>query len=260
MFKKSLVLSSILFASTVFASTVSKEDCEKKGEGFIYAQSECINYKMFSGDGDALNIVIPGTWDEGSDTLARYAPYAEDVTMRSDVSTIAVALPGYSKSSSNNLVSIGSKTKKNQAAKKEYVEFLGSLVEALKEKHNASKVTIIAHSAGCMMSATLLGTKPGLVDNLVCAGGIYDIHKNNPDDKTLISAVDVIDNINKDTKIIVVYGTQDDVSTPQMNIDFYNLAKTKGLDVKLVEAKGAPHMELEMTSEALAAIVELVEE
>ena len=28
-----------------------------------------------------------------------------------------------------------------------------------------------------MMSATLLGVKPDLVDNLVCVGGVYDIHK-----------------------------------------------------------------------------------
>ena len=29
--------------------------------------------------------------------FARYSPFAEDLTMMSDISTIAVALPGYSK-------------------------------------------------------------------------------------------------------------------------------------------------------------------
>ncbi len=39
------------------------------------------------------------------DTLARYSPFAEDLTMMSDVSTIAVALPGSSKSFVNKLLS-----------------------------------------------------------------------------------------------------------------------------------------------------------
>ena len=43
-------------------------------------------------------------------------------------------------------------------------------------------------------------------------------------------------------------------------IDFYNLAKDKGFDVKLVEAKDAPHIDLDMTSESKDAIEELVGE
>lgn len=254
---KLVILTFLLFTSSVFANT--KEDCNKKGDGFIYTQNECIAYKKFSGDGNSLNIIVHGTWDEGSDTLARYSPFAEDLAMMSDISTIAVALPGYSKSSSNKLLSLGNKSVKNLAAKKEYVEFLGSLVEDLKAKYSASKVNLIGHSAGCMMSSTLLGLKPDLVNNLVCVGGVYDIHKKS-DDKKLISAVDVVDKISKETKIVLVYGTNDDISTPQMTIDFYNIAKQKGLDVKLVEVKDGVHMDLDMTTEAKNAIIELIEE
>ncbi|RXI24823.1 alpha/beta hydrolase [Aliarcobacter trophiarum] len=258
MFKKCLILTSILFANIAFANSI-KEDCNKKGEDFIYVQNECISYKKFDGDGEALNIIIHGTWDEGSDTLARYSPFAEDIAMRSDISTIAVALPGYSKSSSNKLISIGNKRSKNLAATKEYVEFLATLVESFKTKYNPSKITLIGHSAGCMMSATLLGVKPDLVNNLVCVGGVYDIHKKS-DDKKLISAVDVVDKISKNSKIVLAYGTLDDISTPQTTIDFYNLAKQKGLDVKLIEVKDGVHIDLDMTTEVKNAIVELVEE
>ena len=52
--------------------------------------------------------------------------------MMSDVSTIAVALPGYSKSSSNKLLPLSNKEVKNLAATKEYIEFLENLVESLK--------------------------------------------------------------------------------------------------------------------------------
>ena len=52
--------------------------------------------------------------------------------MISDISTIAVALPGYSKSSSNKLLPLSNKEVKNLAATKEYIEFLENLVESLK--------------------------------------------------------------------------------------------------------------------------------
>lgn len=259
MFKKSFILASILFANIVFANQI-KEDCNKKGEEFVFAKDECINYKAFAGDKNSLAIIIHGTWDEGTDIIARYSAFAEDISMSNDVTSLAIALPGYSKSSSNNLKAIGSKKEKNLAAKKEYALMLIDLIEALKQKYNPEKTTIIAHSAGCMLSATASGLKANLVDNLVCAGGVYAIHKKVEDSKDLISAVDVIDNISKDTKIAIVYGTQDDVSTPQMNKDFYELAKKKGLNVELIEAKDAPHMELEQTKEAKEIIEKLLED
>ncbi len=247
----------ILFVSSnLFA--ITKSECLKKGEDFVFVKNECINYKAFVTDEDALNIIVHGTWDEGTDIIARYSPFAEDISMRTDVSTIALALPGYSESTSENYKAIGNKEQKNLAATKKYVDFFIALVEELKKEFESTKTTIIAHSAGCMLSATAIGIKPYLVDNLVCAGGVYDIHKKSPQ-KGLISAVDVIDKISKDTKIVLIYGSDDKVSTPKMSKDFYNLAKKKGLNVELVEVKNAAHMDLEMQKESLEAIENLFE-
>ena len=263
MFKKNLLLSSFImvFSLSLNAATISKDECAKKGDNFIFAGNECIEYKKFKGEvEDSLNIIVHGTWKDGTDTLARYAPFAEDISMRTDVTTIAVALPGYSKSSTNNFTSLSHEGVENLAAKKEYVEFVGELVKALKKKYEASKITYIGHSAGCMMGATLTGLKPMLIDNLVCAGGVYDIKKEKPNLKDAISIVDVLDKVDKQTKFVLIYGTADDISKPQTTIDFYNLAKAKGLDVKLVEAKDAPHIDLDMTPESIDAITELLVE
>ncbi|MBY0541394.1 MAG: alpha/beta fold hydrolase [Campylobacterales bacterium] len=263
MFKKNLLLSSFIIASSLSlnAAIISKDECAKKGDNFIYAGNECIEYKKFKGEVEgSLNIIVHGTWKDGTDTLARYAPFAEDISMRTDVTTIAVALPGYSKSSTNNFTSLSHEGVENLAAKKEYVEFLGELVKALKKKYEASKITYIGHSAGCMMGATLTGLKPMLIDNLVCAGGVYDIKKEKPQLKDAISIIDVLDKVDKQTKFVLIYGTADDISKPQTTIDFYNLAKSKGFDVKLVEAKDAQHIDLDMTTESIEAITELVEE
>jgi dipeptidyl aminopeptidase/acylaminoacyl peptidase len=74
------------------------------------------------------------------------------------------------------------------------------------------------------------------------------------------SIVDVLDKVDIKTKFVLIYGTADDISKPKTTIDFYNLAKSKGFNVKLVEVKDAPHLDLDMTSESIEAIVELVEE
>ena len=55
-------------------------------------------------------------------------------------------------------------------------------------------------------------------------------------------------------------GTADEISTPQTTIDFYNLAKQKGLDVKLVEVKDGVHIDLDMTTQSKDSIIELIEE
>ena len=238
-----------------------KMSVQKKAIILFFAGNECVEYKKFKGEvEDSLNIIVHGTWKDGTDTLARYAPFAEDISMRTDVTTIAVALPGYSKSSTNNFTSLSHEGVENLAAKKEYVEFLGELVKALKKKYEAGKITYIGHSAGCMMGATLTGLKPMLIDNLVCAGGVYDIKKEKPNLKDAISIVDVLDKVDKQTKFVLIYGTADDISKPQTTIDFYNLAKAKGLDVKLVEAKDAPHIDLDMTPESIDAITGLLVE
>lgn len=260
MLKKALLFSSLLISSSLFASNVSNEDCVKKGENFIFVGNECIQYYKSKGDTEgSLNIVVHGTWKEGTNTLARYAPFAENLSLQTDITTVAVALPGYSDSSTNNFKALSHEGVENLSANKEYIEFLGSLVEALKNKFNATKVTYIGHSAGCSMGATLLGLKPDLVNNLVCAGGVYDIHKKS-DEKDLISIVDVLDNINKETKIVLVYGTADDISKPENSINFYTLGKEKGFNIKLIEAKNAPHLDLDMTDESVKAIIEVVEE
>ena len=263
MLKKSLLFASLILSSSLYlnAKNISDDKCAKKGDNFIFAADECIEYKKFKGENEkSLNIIVHGTWKEGTDTLARYAPFAEDIAMRTDVTTIAVALPGYSGSSTNKFTSLSHDGVESLAAKREYVEFLGELVKALKKKYEASKITYIGHSAGCMMGATLTGLKPALIDNLVCAGGVYDIKKEKPNLKDAISIVDVLNKVDKQTKFVLIYGTADDISKPQNTIDFYNLAKLKGFDVKLVEAKDAPHIDLDMTSESIDAITELLEE
>lgn len=254
-----ILIISFVFTTILSAKKIDEKECNTKGENFIFAGGECIEFAEFKGDNEnSINIVVHGTWDEGTNTLGRYAPFAENLAMQTDITTIAVALPGYSGSSTNNFKALGSKEVENLAAKKEYLDFMADLIEKLRDKENAEFVTYIGHSAGGMMGATLSGYKPGLINNLVVAGGRFDIHKVS-NDRTLISIVDFMDNIDKDTKYILVYGTKDTISTPDVTTDFYEKAKKQGLDVTLVKVEDAPHLDLDMSDECVEAIVKLYE-
>lgn len=256
MLKNILVAVMLFSTSFLFSQTITKQECDDKDEGYVYAGGECINYAMFEGDdNDKLIIVVHGTWDEGSNVLGRYAPFAENLNMSTDLTTIAVALPGYSNSSLNKLKSIGSKEYNHQAATKEYVEFLEKLVIALKDKYESKEITIIGHSAGAMMSASLAGLNSELLKNIVLVAGRYE-RPDYANDKHLL-AIDVLDKMNKSSKFIMIYGTKDEISKPSVTKDFYNKMKTQGLDVKLVEVKGAAHIDLDMTDKSVEAISSL---
>lgn len=260
--KKFLFLLTVLSLSAgLLAAEVSKDQCVRKGDKYIYAGDECIQFYVADGDKEsALTILVHGTWRAGTNTLGRYGPFADNLAMMTDITTVAVALPGYSGSSSNKLKALIHKDKNRpQAATRAYVEFLGELVLALKKRFNAKEVTLVGHSAGAMMSATLLGLRPGLINNIALAGGKYDIHKTHKD-RTLISAVDVLGKIPKSTKILLIYGTEDTISKPETTIEFYKIAKEAGLNVRLVKAEGAAHIDLDMTDAATEAIVKMVEE
>ena len=257
---KNILIAAMLFSTSfLFSKTVTNQECSDKGEGYIYAGGECINYAMFEGDdNDRLIIIVHGTWDEGSNVLGRYAPFAENLNMSTDVSTIAVALPGYSNSSLNKLKSIGSKEYNHQAATKEYVKFIEKLVMALKEKYESKEITIVGHSAGAMMSGSLAGLNNSLLKNVVLVAGRYE----RPDyaSESHLLAIDVLDKMNKDAKFIMIYGTKDKISKPSVTKEFYSKMKTEGLDVKLVEVKDAAHIDLDMTDTSVEAISELFDE
>ena len=256
---KMLFICVLLFVSNIEAKNVSLKQCETNKGTFIFAGNECIEYFISKGDKeDSLNIIVHGTWKEGTNVLGRYSTFAEDIAMQTDITSIVVALPGYSKSSSNHLQALGNKKVKNLAGTKKYLNFLGKLLQALKTKYKAKTLNYIGHSAGAMMGATLTGYKTNVIDNLVSIGGIYDIHKKSTN-KNLISVVDVIDNIKKDTKILLIYGSKDKVSKPKITKDFYILAKNKKIDVQIVEVKNAVHLDLDMTDESIEAITDFLD-
>lgn len=255
-------LSSTLLATTLFSSTlITEKECQNKGDEYLFAGGECIQYYLSEGEKESeINIIVHGTWDAGSNTLGRYGPFADNLSMATDITTIAVALPGYSNSSTNKFQALSHNGTKNLAADKQYIEFLSQLVKKLKENYDAKTVNYIGHSAGALMGSTLTGYTPGLINTMTSAGAGYDIHSKVKDSSSLISLIDYMDKVNKETKFLLIYGTKDKISKPQVTKDYYSALKAKGYDATLVEVLDAPHIDLDMTDTSVEAIVEMLEE
>ncbi len=235
----------IILSVSLFGATVSNKQCEQKGDDFIFASGECIQFYKSSGDTeDKITILVHGTWPEGTNILSRYSTFAQDLSLQTDITTIAIALPGYSKSSTNNFKALAHKGVKNPANKKEYIEFLSSLMEALKKRFNAKTVNYIGHSTGAKIGAKLVGISSSLINNIVLVGGTYDID---------------VQTLDKNTNYVLVYGTKDKTSEPLVTKEFYKKLKQAKLNVKIVEVKDGVHLDLDMTDESTDAIIELLE-
>ncbi len=255
--KKLLLL--VFISITLYGKTITKEQCQTQ-ENMIFVQNECINYFVEEGEAQGkLNIIVHGAWKDGTNTLARYTPFASTIAMNTDITTIAFAMPGYSKSSTNNLEGLLHDKKVTRFGKKEYIEFLHQVFVTFKHKYKAQELNVIAHSAGAALSATVSAKYPKLIKNLFLAGGRYDL-SNYKNQKDLISVNDYISNIGKYTNYFIIYGTKDTTSKPEVSIEFYNKLKALNKNVKLLEVKDHPHLDLDMSDEAVELISSTLEE
>lgn len=255
-----IITSLIFFGLNLYAEKVNHEECLEKGEDYLFAGGECIQYFKSKGDREGyLNILVHGTWPDGTNTLGRYSTFAETLSLNTDITTVAIALPGYSNSSTNHFTALAHEGVKNLAAKEEYLNFLAELIKELKDRFEAQTLNYIGHSAGAMMGATLTGLEPNLINNAILVGGRYNIHEK--DNSTgLISVVDVLDKINKETRFLLIYGEIDKISAPEVTKNFYNLALKEGFDVKILEVKNGVHLDLDMTDSSVEAITKFLEE
>lgn len=166
----------ITFGVLNLNANINEKSCKNQGDDFIYAGGECIQFYEAEGDTEgSINIIVHGTWKKGTNTLARYSSFADNMAMATDITSIAVALPGYSGSSMNKVkdLSHGGDT----VYTKKYIQFTASLLKALKAKYGVEKVNYIGHSAGATLGSNVVALNPNLINTISAAGGRYDLGK-----------------------------------------------------------------------------------
>ena len=94
---------------------------------------------------------------------------------------------------------------------------------------------------------------------MISTGAGYDIHSKVKDSKGLISLIDYLDEVDKNTEFLLVYGTKDKISEPKITKDYYNALLKAGYKATLIEVVDAPHIDLDMTDTSVEAIVDMLD-
>jgi len=257
MFKTITIL--FLLLTNVYAKNSIQNLCETKKDTFIFVSQECINYSYEEGeDENNLIVILHGSWKNGSDVLKKYETLAENIVFNTDVSTITIAMPGYSKSSKKHFSLLDNKEYKYLVYTKEYVHLLKNILLTLKTKYKKTSLTLLAHSAGASLGTTLYAYDPSVINTMISLAGNYVLplkYKN----KKLFAAKAYIKNIHTTNNLVLVSGDKDKISPPKLSQDFYTLLKKQNLKVKLLEVKNANHFELENSEEVMQVLINSLE-
>ncbi|OPX26575.1 MAG: hypothetical protein DRG11_03200 [Epsilonproteobacteria bacterium] len=234
------ILIVLVFISPIFSSNIESK-CEKK-PNHIYIAPECIELSTAIGEQkDSLIVLLHGMWKEGANVLGIYSSFAQDLSMQTDKTVVAVAQPGYSGSTTNKFKAIISD--KKQTKNKDYLEFISNILKNLKQKHKAKTLVVVAHSAGASMIATIMTKEKQLIQVAVLAGGKYD----KIDTKKL----------DKKAKYIVVYGEKDKISPPKRSINFHKNLQKQKLNTTILPIKDVGHSFLDTDDKVVDVVIAL---
>lgn len=246
-----------------------KKECNKLQQtgNFVFGRGECLNYYVVNGTKkDEINILIHGSWERGSDPLEdKYNYLADEFATKTSITSIALAMPGYSESTNNRYQDMSWRENKTVIpAEEEFIKIVSQAIQNLKNKYNAKKVNIYGHSSGAMIGGILSGYTPGLIDKYILLGGAYDIYHtyrfNNWGTKNsgLISSVDFVSEVDKNAKYLVIAGENDKKADPSFAENYVKLLKEEGIKAKVLVIKGVGHSGLEVNDEVLEASFEFL--
>jgi predicted esterase len=273
--KKLILMFTLLFVAIIFNSCSGlqpsvkeldtwKKECnqikkEKSQYNFVFAEGECLNYSISKGmNNDKINILIHGSWPKGMDPLSiLFDEIAENLTKNTEITSIAIATPGYSESTSNRYSELSWGNNRIIPAEEEFIKIIAKAIEELKIKYKAKEVNLYGKSSGAMIGGIISGYKPGLIDRYILIGGSYDpyyTYKYNGWG-TLgyghLTSVQYIPNVDKNAKFLLIAGEKDDKAPPIFAKQYKEQLNKAGINAEVVIIKDAKHSQLERNSEVL---------
>lgn len=149
------------------------------------------------------------------------------------------------------------------------VDGVAEAVKALKKHYRPSRLILLGHSGGAMISGILFGRHPGIADGGVLVAWGCDTptwrqwriaskgRKGHWPES--LSAWDYIPKIPADSvKVIAITGTADNNTLPKFARRCIDAMKERGIDARLELADGLGHMSVFLSDKILAAVEELL--
>ncbi|MBQ4880445.1 alpha/beta hydrolase [Pseudoalteromonas luteoviolacea] len=125
------------------------------------------------------------------------------------------------------------------------VKQIAQAISALKARHNADKLIVAGHSGGGAITAKIVAQFPRLIDHayiVSCPCDINEWRKYISDtrgwrqfkgDIDVSSPVELVKHIPKSTKITLLVGDQDDITKPQLTLNYKNALDKHHIDNEL---------------------------
>jgi pimeloyl-ACP methyl ester carboxylesterase len=184
--------------------------------------------------------------------------------------TIAIGLlrPGYT--DPENIHSPGTKgltTGDNYTA--EVVDDIAAAIRNLKNLYHPINTIIAGHSGGSAITADIVSRYPAIADAAVivscpCNVPAWRAHMKAMQNDSIwdkpvnsLSPHDLINGIDKKTKLIIITGEKDEVAPTELSNQYYNQLKKNNLDAELITIKDADH-EIFLTDSVRKAIAKLM--
>lgn len=147
---------------------------------------------------------------------------------------------------------------------------IAEAIYTLKNHYNSRKVVVAGHSGGAAIAANILGRQPELIDAALLVSCPCEVkrwranmHKLTENEvfegeiKTL-SAIQQVENISDQVKIVMVVGGKDNVTPPYLSERYREKAAGLGKDIRFVQLEGKGH-EIFLDAEVFKNLATLID-
>lgn len=136
----------------------------------------------------------------------------------------------------------------------EVIEAISEVMEKIKAKYNPSKTLVVGHSGGAAITGNIIGLKTGLMDIAVLVSCPCDVskwrkHMRKKQPLNLlwylnvksISPISVTKDISRETEVIIISGTNDDITPISLSNEYYKELRSLGIKTDFISLANEGH-------------------
>ena len=247
------------------------QTCPNDMKSRVYAGGGCFAIELFNdevlGPGHPLVVFIHG--DSGAIKRGGWyrGSYEEQLSELKEekLNVIAIARPGYRLPNGPTTGIYGPFNRDSYTVA--VIDGLAAALKALKAHYKPSKLVLLGHSGGAMISGILLGRHPGVADGAVLVGWACDTAewrewrnatagRRGTWDNSL-SARDYIDKVPVTTKIVALTGKDDNNTIPRFGKMCTDELITRGVPARFEMLEGLGHSAAMLAYSVTKAVLEV---
>jgi len=255
----SAILALMMVAAGAHGAPCALEDFETSVSG----ESECLLMRRYGSLKPTTMVVwLHGNVSTGgpANSHFRIAEEAASDFAAENVLAVALVRPGYPDGTGS--ASSGNDNGRADNWPRATIAEIGTAIERLRVKYQASAVVVVGHSGGAAIAAVLLGMKPQLAVAAVLIACPCDLvawragRRGSPWSSE--NPVQWIDKVGPAARVIALTGSRDGTTDPRLGRSYVDALKTRGIDADFQLVPDAGHIDVLGSPAVLAAVSRLL--